>query len=42
MTLGQQWAIVFAIFWIASICYAYKLGKLHGEAKGIQWSIDRS
>jgi hypothetical protein len=42
MTLGQQWAIVLAILWITSIFVAYSLGKVRGEAKGLQWAVDLS
>lgn len=32
MTIGQQWAVVLVLFWIASIWYAYSMGHLRGEA----------
>jgi hypothetical protein len=42
MTLGQQWAIVLAILWSASIWAAYSVGTIRGEAKGLQWAVDLS
>ncbi len=31
MSIGQQWALVFVIFWFASIWYAYCLGHIRGR-----------
>jgi hypothetical protein len=40
MSLVQQWAIVFAIFWAASVWYAYSLGHIRGRARALKWVID--
>ncbi len=37
MSIGQQWAAIFVIFWIASVWYAYSLGEIRGQIKELKW-----